>query len=70
LAIDREWPVSHKIKFGFGGAVAIGGDIMTDILDAIGKELALLQLKSNTVFHKNVTHTFKQAKQRGKQGSP
>jgi hypothetical protein len=62
LAIDRKGPVVDEVEFGFGRAVAIRGDIMTDILDAVSKKFTLFQLKRDTVFHKHITHTFKQTK--------
>ncbi len=70
LPIDRKGPVSDQIKLGFGGTVAIRSDVMADVFDAVGEELALLQLEGNSVFHKDVTNTFKQTKQSSKDGSP
>jgi hypothetical protein len=68
--IRRKWPIVDKVKLGFSGTVAIGSDVMANVLDAVCKELAFLELESNTVFHKDVTDTLKQTKQGSKHGSP
>jgi hypothetical protein len=63
LAVDRERPIRDEIEFRFGGTVAVRGDVVTNVFDSVSEKLAFLQLKSDTVFHENITHTFKETKQ-------
>jgi hypothetical protein len=53
-----KWPVSDQIKFRLSGTVAIGGDVMANILDAISEELALFQLEGNTILREDIADTF------------
>ena len=53
-----KWPVSDQIKFRLSRTVAIGGDVMANILDAISEELALFQLKGNTILREDIADTF------------
>jgi hypothetical protein len=69
-SIDRKRPIGNQIKLGFSRAVASGCDVVTDMFDAVGKELAFLQLESDTVFHKNSTNTLKQSKKSGNNSRP
>ena len=46
-SVDRKGPIGNQIELGLGWAVAGGCDVMTDIFDAVGKELAFLQLESD-----------------------
>ena len=69
-SVDRKGPIGNQIELGLGWAVAGGCDVMTDIFDAVGKELAFLQLESDAVFHKNSTNTLKQTKESSDNSGP
>jgi hypothetical protein len=43
---------------------------MPNILDAVGKQFVFLELESHTVFHENITNTFKQTKKTSEDSSP
>ena len=55
----RDGPIVDEIELRFGRAVTIRGDVMTDIFDSQGEEFAFLQLERHSVFHEDVTNTFK-----------
>jgi hypothetical protein len=69
-SIDRKRPIGDQIKLGFSWAVASGCNVVTNIFDAVGKELAFLQLESDTVFHKDSTNTLKQPKKSSDNSRP
>ena len=60
LTIGRDWPIGYQIKLGFGWAVAIGGDVMADVLNAVREKLAFLELESDLIFHEDVTNAGEQ----------
>jgi hypothetical protein len=70
LAIDWKRPIVNKIEFGLGRAVALRGDIVADVFDAVSEELAFLQLKGDAIFHEDVADAFKQLKQSSEKSSP
>jgi hypothetical protein len=43
-------PVSDKVRFGFSRALAMRGDVVPNIFDAVGNELAFLQLERDAIF--------------------
>jgi hypothetical protein len=63
-------PVRNQVEFGLGGAVTVGGDVVANVLDAVSKKLTLFQLKGNTVFEEDGTHTAEVVKQSGEGGRP
>ncbi len=69
-SIDRKGPIGNQIKLGFSRAVASGCDVMTDIFDAVGEELAFFQLESDAVFDENVANAFKEVEKRSKDRGP
>jgi hypothetical protein len=60
LSIGRKGPVSDQLKLGFGGTVASGSDVVANMLNAVGEELALLQLESDSVLHENIANASKE----------
>jgi hypothetical protein len=70
LPSGRKRPIRDEVKFRLGRAVAIGGDVMTNIFDAVGEKLAFLQLKSHAIFHEDIANTFKQAEKSSENSSP
>jgi hypothetical protein len=60
LTSSRErGPISDQIEFGLGRTVAIRSDVVADILlDPVGEKFTLLQLKSDTVLHKDRANAF------------
>jgi hypothetical protein len=68
--IRRKRPVVDEVELGLGRTVAIRSNVMADVFNPVSKEFALLQLESNTIFHKHVTHTLKQTKESSENGSP
>ena len=69
-AVRRKRPIGDQIKLGFGGTVAVRSDVMANVFNTVGEELAFLELKSNTVLHEHIANTFKQTKQSSKEGGP
>ena len=53
LTGSRERPISDQIEFGLGRTVAVRSDVVADILDPVGEKFTILQLKSDTVLHKD-----------------
>ncbi len=49
LASGRKWPVIDHIKFRLGGAVAITGQIVADMLDAFLEEITFAELEREAV---------------------
>jgi hypothetical protein len=43
---------------------------VTDVFDAVSKELAFLQLESDAIFHEDIAYAFKQLKQGSEKSSP
>jgi hypothetical protein len=68
--IRRKRPVVDKVELGFGRTVAVRGDVMSDILDAVSKEFTLFKLKSNAILHEHVANTLEQTKKSSEDGSP
>jgi hypothetical protein len=60
LPVGRKRPVSNQIELGTGGAVASGSNVMADTFDAVSEKLALLQLESDRMLHKNIANASKQ----------
>ena len=58
LTGSRERPISDQIEFGLGRTVAIRSDVVADILDPVCEKFTLLQLKSDTVLHKDRANAF------------
>jgi hypothetical protein len=60
-----------KSNLDLAGQLPVGGcDVVTDIFNAVGKELAFLQLESDTVFHKDSINTLKQTKKSSNNSRP
>ncbi len=70
MTVSREWPIGNQVKFRLGRAIAIWGDVVAYILDAVGEEFTFLELEGYTVFHENIADAFEQAKQGLEDGSP
>ena len=70
MTVSREWPIGNQVKFRLGRAIAIWGDVVAYILDAVGEEFTFLELESHTVFHEDIANTFEQPKQGLEDGSP
>ena len=68
--MGRKRPVGNQIKLGLGRAVAIGGNILTNILDKIGVKFTFLELESYAVLHKNITDAFKKVEKGMKISGP
>jgi hypothetical protein len=66
----RKGPVMNQIELGLSRAIAVGSNVVADILDAIGKELAFLELESDAVFLEDVADAFKQKEERGDHSRP
>jgi hypothetical protein len=62
LPVGRKRPVSDQSELGFGETVASGSNVIANMLDAVSEELALLQLESDSVLHKDITDASKQTK--------
>ena len=69
-SIHWKGPIGNQIKLRLSGAVAIRSDVVTNVLDAVGKELAFLKLECDTVFHEDVADALEQTKQSSKDRSP
>jgi hypothetical protein len=70
LTVLREGPIRNQIEFGLSGTIAIRSDVMANIFDAVGEELAFLQLESDAVFDENVANAFKEVEKRSKDRGP
>jgi hypothetical protein len=53
LTGSGKWPIGDQIEFGLGRTVAVRSDVVADILYPVGDKCTLLQLKSDTVLHKD-----------------
>jgi hypothetical protein len=60
----------NQIELGLSRAIAVGSNVVADILDAIGKELAFLELESDAIFLEDVAYAFKQKEERGDRSRP
>ena len=60
LTVGRDGPISYQIKLGFGWAVAIRGDVVADVLNAVGQKLAFLELESDSILHEDVADAGEQ----------
>ena len=54
LTIGGELPVLDEIKLGFGGAVAVGGDVVANVFEAALEEVTFRELEGDLVFDKNL----------------
>jgi hypothetical protein len=70
LTVLREGPIRNQIEIGLSGTIAVRSDIMANILDAVGEELAFFQLKSNAVLDENVAKAFEKVEKRGEDRGP
>jgi hypothetical protein len=70
LTVLREGPIRNQIEFGLSGTIAIRSDVMANIFDAVGEELAFFQLESDAVFDENVANAFKEVEKRSKDRGP
>jgi hypothetical protein len=68
--VCRKGPVNNQIKFRFSGTVASGSNVVPNIFDAISQKFAFLELKSNTILHKDVAYTLEETKKSGDDGGP
>jgi hypothetical protein len=68
--VQRKAPVMNQIELGLNRAIAVGSDVVADMLDAIGKELAFLELESDATYLEDVAHAFKQKEERGDRSRP
>jgi hypothetical protein len=63
-------PVGDKVKFRLSGAVAIRGDVVTDVFNAVSQKFTLLQLKGDTILHEDVADALEETEQGSKHGGP
>ena len=66
LAVGGELPVLDKIKLGFGGAVAVGGDVVANVLETALEEVTFRELEGDLVFDKNLADAVEVVQKGGK----
>jgi hypothetical protein len=60
----------NQIELGLSRAIAVGSNVVANMLDAMGEELAFLELESDGTFLEDVSDAFKQKEERGNHSRP
>jgi len=50
IARARKFPIANKIKFGLGGGVAIGADVVAHPFKTVHEEVAFLEVERKAIF--------------------
>ncbi len=69
-ASGRNWPIVNELELGLGGTIAIGGEIVSNIFDAVGKKFTFFQLESDAVFEEDGADATQIIEERMKDGGP
>jgi hypothetical protein len=59
-----------RLNLDWTGQLPFRGNVVSHTLDAVGEELAFLQLKGHRMFLKDVADAFKQLEERGNKSRP
>ena len=59
-ACGWEGPVGEEVEFAEGGAVAMWGEVMPNILNAIHEEFAFVEAKADPVLDKGFADTLEE----------
>jgi hypothetical protein len=58
LTIRWQGPILHQIELRFGGAVSIGSNVMTNVLEMVFQEVTFPQLQRDLVLDEHLAHAI------------